>query len=313
MKAKLLMTMAAATMLLAGCGNDENESVNCGPVKLRLTSGVEVQTRATHDMDTQLPDNEQIHVWVDDAKDTQLIVGKENLYENNMLTADGNGNLTGDPMYFPQTGNAVNIYALHTNATLSGKTFPTTKLTHTVAADQRSSVTTTGAGYQGSDLTWAKIAPQARTKSNVLLTFEHLLSKVEIILKTGNGSPTISQMEITGTQPSAEFTPSKTEDLAVTATGAATSIETDHDVTTGGDVLNEAVIVPQALPQGTKFIRLTTTDGGTLTWSLDKSTTFEAGKKYHYTVTANLTGLTVTSNITDWMSTASVTGNAEMQ
>ena len=60
-----LLFFAAAALTLAACSNDEN--LNDGPVELRLSSGIEVQTRATHNLDTQLKDGEQVHVWVDDA------------------------------------------------------------------------------------------------------------------------------------------------------------------------------------------------------------------------------------------------------
>ena len=46
MKAKLFMTMAAATMILAGCNNDENEITDSWNGEIRLTSGVTAQTRA---------------------------------------------------------------------------------------------------------------------------------------------------------------------------------------------------------------------------------------------------------------------------
>ena len=47
MKAKLFMTMAAATMILAGCSNDENEVTDNWNGEIRLTSGVTVQTCPT--------------------------------------------------------------------------------------------------------------------------------------------------------------------------------------------------------------------------------------------------------------------------
>lgn len=320
MKTTLIITIAAAALAMAGCNS--NEVPDNGPVQLRLTSGIKVQTRATHSLDRQFKTGEVIHLWVDDAKDTQAQVDRENLYEDNKLTADGSGNLTGrSPMYFPQTGNGVNIYALHTNAAISGA-FPATELTHTVAADQKITTTTAGNGYQGSDLAFAKSTGVARAKNPVALTFTHLLSKVEVVLVTGNGSPEISKMEILNTKLEAKFTPDKTTPFAVTAAGVPAPIEIDPEVTSSVNAegnnealkkLNEAVIVPQTLAENSPFIQLTTTGGGILTYPLAASATFEAGKKYRYTVTANLTGLTVTSEITEWGDGGTVVGNAEMQ
>ena len=118
MKAKNYILFAAA-LILAACSNDElpTDDPNA-PVEIRLTGGLEVQTRTSHDLDTQLKNGEQVHVWVDDAKNMQTTVTTENLYQDKVLTADGNDALTvkdGEEMYFPQTGNAVNIYAIHGN------------------------------------------------------------------------------------------------------------------------------------------------------------------------------------------------------
>lgn len=325
MKKGLFMTMAAATLLLAGCSNDENEMDNWNG-EIRLSSGIDVQTRATHNLDATLKEGETVHVWVDDAKDTQTTVTTENLYENNLLTVGGSGSLSGGAtMYFPQSGNQVNIYALHTNATISNNTFPG-ELTHTVDTDQRSSASTAGQGYQGSDLVFAKSPAVTRTSSAVRLNFTHLLSKIEVVLVQGNGTPTIDKVEILNTKLSAKFTPSKTDEFSVTADGTITGnnpIQIDNELTSkenatktgddGGKVLNEAIIVPQTLNSGTAFIRITTTDKGILTYSLQPEKEFAPKTKYRYTVTANLTGLTVTSEITPWTGGEGGEGTAVME
>lgn len=327
--------MAAAAMILAGCSNDENETMDNGPVEIRLTSGLEVQNRATHNLDEKLCMNEIVHVWVDDAEDQKTDVTSKNLYENNLLVVN-EGKLStidateiptgGEAMYFPSTGNGVNIYALHTNATWTGNTFPTSELTHTVFQDQQCSVSKPGEGYQGSDLVYAKLTNVERTKDEVKLTFKHLLSKIEVVLVHGAGNFKISKVEILNTKLNAKFTPSKENDFSVTADGTITDNnpimidkgETAKDIAEKtddtGKVLNEAIIVPQELAAGTDFIRITTEEGGILTYSLPEAKTFEPGKKYRYTITVNLTGLTVTSKIEDWGKVGDpITGTAEMK
>lgn len=322
MKTKSFMTMAVAMLVFAGCSNDENEMDNWNG-EIRLTSGIEVQTRATHNLDELLKKGESVRIWVDDAKDPQATVSKENLYENNVLAVGINGALSGGTtMYFPQSGNKVNIYALHTNATLNDNAFPGSELTHEVAQDQRSTVIESGKGYQGSDLVFAKSASVVRTSSAVSLTFAHLLSKIEVVLVAGDGlqANEIKTVEILNTKLSAMFTPSKTADFNVTADGTTTPIMIDNGTTLASDVadktkmvLNEAIIVPQTLTSGTEFIRITTTDGGVLTYSLEEDKTFAEKTKYRYTVTANLTGLTVTSTISAWGEGAGGSGNAVMK
>lgn len=318
---KNYILFAAAALMLGACSNDENLDNLNGPVELRLTSGLEVQTRATHSLDTQLKNGEEVHVWVDDAKNTQTTVTKENIYENCILTAGDNGALSGETMYFPETGNQVNIYAIHGNFGDADFTdFWSAEQTHTIVQDQKSS----GDGYAKSDLVYAKHTNVARTKQAVNLEFRHLLSKIEVVLVQGEGQPVIDKVEILNTKLDAKFTPSKTDDFTLTASGESNPIVIDTDLTTKTDAegtdeskkkLNEAIIVPQDLTKGTPFIRVTTAEGGKLIYRLPENKTFDPAKKYRFTVTANLTELKVVSaKITDWTKeTGDENGTAEME
>lgn len=312
---KNYILFAAAALMLGACSNDENLDNLNGPVELRLTSGLEVQTRATHNLDTQLKNGEKVHVWVDDAT-----TDKE-LYADNTLTAGDGGALTsGIPMYFPETGNGVDIYAIHGNFGADFTDFWSAGQTHTVAQDQKSS----GDGYAKSDLVYAKHINVARTKQAVNLEFRHLLSKIEVVLVQGEGKPTIEKVEILNTKLDAKFTPFKTDDFTLTASGESNPIVIDTDLTTKTDAagtdeskkkLNEAIIVPQDLTNGTPFIRVTTAEGWELIYRLPENKTFDSAKKYRFTVTANLTELKVVSaEITDWTKeTGDDNGTAEME
>lgn len=325
---KKYLFFAAATLLLAACSNESDILPDGSPTEIRLSSGIEVQTRATHNLDTQLKSGEQVHVWVDDAKDQQTTVTTENLYANNVLTAGGSGVLSGGTaMYFPQTGNAVNIYALHGNLGAQDWTgsFWGQSVTHTVATNQQTGQAADG--YALSDLVYAQSAGVARTSSAVNLSFKHLLSKMEVVLVQGSGSPTIAKAEILNTQLEAVFTPNKGSAFSVTASGTITDgnpIQIDCGTTSKGDaaktdtdegkVLNEAIIVPQTLAINTPFIRITTSEGGVLIYRLPEEKTFDADKKYRYTVTANLTDLSVSAEITNWTpNTGDDNGTAEME
>lgn len=329
MKTILFVTMAAVALIAAGCSNDEGEPADNWNGEIRLSSGIEVQTRATHNLDVALKAGEKVHVWVDDAGNSS------SLYENNEMTVGANkSDLSGGiAMYFPQTGNKVNIYALHTTSTYlpTNNSFPTNELTHTVATDQQT--TASGTGYQGSDLVYAKLTEVERKSTATNLSFNHLLSKIEVVLKEGVGesdfltSEKINKVEILSTLPDAKFTltkesaaygknADKTDGIAITAGGTATPITIDKDVTDGSEELNEAIIVPQALDGSTTpvpFIQITLNSGGVFTYNLQTTTTFESGKKYKYVITANQTGLTVTSSISPWGSgTGDDNGKAEM-
>lgn len=289
------------------------------PVEIRLTSGLQVQTRATHNLDTQLKNDEKVYVWVDDAGSG---VASPELYAKNELTADGSGNLSGGTaMYFPSTGNAVNIYAIHGNLT-ENTTFWAQSQTHTVATDQTSG--DNKKGYATSDLVYCKKDNVARTSQAVNLQFSHLLSKMEVVLVQGDGAPSISKVEILNTKLQATFTPDKTNGCQVTAAGEisgdtrnAITIDnstTESANTSSNPTLNEAIIVPQTIAKDTQLFRITTNNGGTLYYKVpDGGVTFDGSKKYRYTITAKLTGLTVTCSISDWTSAGDATsGDAVM-
>ena len=58
-----LLLFAAAALTLAACGNDEN--LNDGPVPIRLSSSLEVQTRAATDIQGNAFDaNEKVDVFI---------------------------------------------------------------------------------------------------------------------------------------------------------------------------------------------------------------------------------------------------------
>lgn len=325
MKARNYIFFAATALVLAACSNDElpTDDPNT-PVEIRLTSGIEVQTRASHNLDTQLKNGEQVHVWVDDAGN---VVDKE-LYKDRELTAGENHTLTGETMYFPQTGNAVNIYAIHGNfgeaTDWTEGVFWGEEITHTVEQNQKTGQETDG--YAKSDLVYAQSTGVARTKNTIPLTFKHLLSNIEVVLVKGAGSPEISKMEILNTKLEAVFTPNKESEFQVIVNGTdgGNPIEIDTDLTSAADAtetdenkknLNEAIIVPQTLTSGEAFIRVTTAEGGELIYRLPETKTFDPGKKYRYTITANLTELKVVSaKITDWTKeTGDDDGTAEME
>jgi len=287
MKAIHYMLFAAAVLILAACSKEEIPNAPDAQVELRLTSALEVQTRAAHGFDTQLKEGEKVHVWVDDA------TTDEPLYSSNTLTAGNDGALTGgETMYFPATCNSASIYAIHGNfaENTDYTNFWGAEQTHTVMQHQRSD----GRGYAQSDLVYCKLSNVSRNgnPTTVGLTFKHLLSKVEVVLVQGVGKPTISKAEILNTRLNATFTPDKTDEtVTVTASGTTgeNPIEIDNDLS---DV-NEAVIVPQTLKKGTEFIRITITEGEELVYKLPAEKTFESGKKYRFTITVEKGNLIV--------------------
>lgn len=323
---KSYILFAVTALILAACSNDENLDNPNAPVELRLTSSLEVQTRAVaYTQGTSLAEGEQVYAWVDDA-------GNNNpKYQARELTATTGGGFTYTPMYFPQTNNGVSIYAMHGKFDPSfseGNAFPGTDgVAFTVVADQSGM----GTAYTNSDLLYAARQNVARTKDNVELTFYHMLSKMEIAIVRGAGAPELAAddaVAITDVVTDGTFKPTKTDiadqatrQAMITAGSTQAAMLVSQKTCTGfgaADVdYNEAIIVPQDMVG--KKIEFKLADGGTLSYTIPAFTgtpgkaVFESGKRYIYHITLKLTGLEVTAQIEDWTDGGSESGTAEME
>lgn len=336
MNTRLFVTIATAALILAGCANDENGTDN-GPVKIRLTSGVEVQqprASTTLTQSTSITAGEVVSVWVDDAG---TMSDPTPLYKANQLTATAQNGFSGSDMFFPKTGNKVNIYAVHGNFTTPFKAeeaFPSSDLgvEYEVAADQSKAG---GTAYTNSDLLYAykKDVSRNGNPTEVQLTFYHMLSKLELAIVKGEGAPELAAtgaVKLGGVTLKGNFTPSTSVDMstqsdragmlkAISSQGVSGDMTlgqtTCEDFTNAKVSYNEAILVPQDMKD--KVLTFTLADGGTLKYTIPEFTStgaaiFESGKKYQYHITLNLTGLTVTSTIEDWAAVGPVPGKAEM-
>lgn len=311
--------LAAATLSLGACSYDSEQPVPAQEeVELRFSSSLELLTRAayTKTQDTQIADGEIVYAWVDEAKSS----GAVEYIQAWKLTADGNGNFPADKKVkklYPVSGNPIDVYAIHGNfATTPSGTFPTSAITHNVNTDQ-----STEANYAVSDLLYATGANLKRQTAAHLLTFSHLLSKIEVYLVAGTGTEdselATATVSIMNTKPTASVTLSKTAAPTIAVSGSATEIaakmqhETDVNVTIGSDgtpsparAFAEAIIVPQWVSSTgasggdeVDFVKITI---GTSSYTAKVSKEFTAGNRYTYNVVVNKSGIELTSTITPW-------------
>ena len=316
--------MTAAMMILAGCSNDENEITDNWNGEIRLTSGVTAQTRSNTQA-TQIQEGETVYVWADKASPTTEYIRAWT------LTAGSSNDFTGTSQYYPTDGSSLDFYALHGNfapGAFTDTAFPTSAIVHSVESDQSN---TNMKNYAKSDLLYAVKKGVTRSKDAVELTFYHMLSKVEVVLKSGNGTPDLTGAAVTivGTQLKADFTPSKNADMtdqsdragmiAITESDNAAAPITIRTVTTTDFDSNtdygEAVVLPeQTLNENSAFIQVELSNDAVFTYKIPagETLTLESGKKYTYKITVNQTGLTVTSKIENWTEVAKE-GDAEME
>ncbi|MCD8092450.1 MAG: fimbrillin family protein [Bacteroides sp.] len=340
MRTRILLTIAATATILAGCSNEEtNEAIDNWNGEIRLSSGLAVQTRADASTGTQgdkIVSGQTVYVWANEA-----ITATTAHIKAWALTADGsNGLSSNSSKFYPSNGNNLHFYAIHGNFGSTSFTDGTTELPssleHTVETTQYDTANsgTEMDGYLKSDLLYAVKKDVARSNSAVSLTFYHLLSKVRIVLKKGDGEPDLTGATVTieGTKPKATFTLVTTDELSSSTTWSSIVTVKNSDDNTASPITiktetiedfnsvssyGEGIIVPQTVSANTAFIKVKlATDKGGTTFTYNAPSgglPFESGKMYTYSITVKSTGLTVTSSMQDWTSAGDAsTGDATM-
>lgn len=325
MKTKAFMAMAALALVATACSNDEESDNWAG--EIRLSSGLTVQQIVSRSINTdlqgvQIANGNHVGFFINE----DVTSNPSTTYPQNLdYTANGSGGFNGTTVYFPQSGKGVNIYAYapyKADLELNGN------YAFTVKADQSSAD-----NYIASDLLWGQpmkeksdnpgtyvtANPVARTKNNVNVSFSHLLSKIEVELTAGSGlTPDDfkgATLSIQNTKPSTTLTLAN-GNISEASGDAIDIIAAKYGTSTTPTLTAAAIVVPQIVAKGTKFMKLHLATGGDLYYTLPNGDdlTLENGKIYKYTITVNLTSLTVTSSITEWVSIGGspITGTATM-
>lgn len=335
MRTPTFMIMAAFALIAAGCGNDENEMTTTDDLngEIRLSSGIDVQTRTEADaaQSRQIAAAQAVGVFITDAvaADGTPVGG------NLQYTADGSGGLTlagttppqPVPCYPNVADSKVSICAYQPYdalaATDGGYTF-------SVAADQNASAK----AYYDSDLLYSASTAYARSKDAHTLTFTHMLSKVVCTLTAGAGAPSVDAATVEIVKPviSGTFAPSAgTFTTSTTVPGEDAKVVMNNSVVAGTYI---AVVPPQEFVAGANFLKITLkkrdgnadalVDAGTFYYKYKKAEaaggeavaarlSLDAHKVYTFKVKVNLTGVEVTSEITDWIPGAGdADGEADM-
>ena len=156
-----------------------------------------------------------------------------------------------------------------------------------VKADQ-----STKAGFEGSDFISAKA--QTVQFDNPTLEFSHRTARITVLLKPGDGIPSV-----TGA------------DVSVTGLGTDNGNPATIKTYAPGSDTYEALTAPQTVKANTPFIQVDL-GGGTYYFRPKNDVVLAAGSRYTYTVNVNATGLTLEGcTIGDWIEGNGESGTAE--
>ncbi len=314
MKKEYLMFAFIATAMLTACsGNDDainigtNENWN-GEIKLRSNIAT---TRATFGQNTQVLPNQTLYLWVDDTNEPNKISGiagtaYRELYNCVHMTSDGNGGFTNfsEDVYYPVTGNSVNLYSLNANPDSSnamnlgyaacfarGGDFPT------YFVQKTDSLQNTAMRYAKNDLLLASNIQKARNHMAANLTYKHLLSQIVVV---ANSSFTIKDCRIIGVKRlgAVSITRKRLEAPVVNISAAPNDVGNIIMGTTNDSI--EAVIIPQTIEANKAFLQFTVQDGGTFTYQLPATKNFESGHKYRFEIKFEQTEPVIQTSVMNW-------------
>lgn len=285
-----ISALLALSIAFAGCSNDQNlpETDNDGRVALRVSSGIEVQTRAH---DEQWDAGDAIGIYMLDGGTAEAANKK---YATESTGTSGSFSAAdGQTIYFPVDGSQRDFIAYYPYCTeLTGNLY---------AVDVRNQAVQKDIDLMGAK----KVTGKIKNDPAVAFEFQHKLVKLYLTIKPDDVSlfaDDMKGMEI-------DITNQKTKATYDVVAGGPVSVDTEDNtpasvrlLTDADGTSSEGIVLPNATTEDMQFVfRLSR--GTKFTWDIRKaelSQLFEAGSKYVYTITIGLTGIEVTSSVKDW-------------
>lgn len=310
---KKYFILAAVALTMAACSNDEGANIaNDGTI--RLTTGVAGGTRTVDQtvQATQIVNGGS--VWVEftttattpnqgetagntDAGDGKWTTTASPNTASAAYTADGSGNLSStSPTKWPLQSASTETVSIEAWAPFTAKPALGSGQ-FTVQADQ-----STEANYAASDYLYGSRAAfgNSAISSPVLVTFNHMLSKINVKVSNSDGS------SVTGAK--VEFGPT-TMDLqgilqansSVIATGAAPQGSITM-ATLDANATASCIIIPQTINAGQVLFTITL-GSDTYTCTATAAKTYDPTKVYTYNLSiSDGTTIVLSEQINDWTS-----------
>ena len=284
----------AGMIFLSGCSKMETQSEG---LPIRISASLNVYTRAT---DNSFEQGDALGLYL--VKWTSgtpgILQGTGNYGDNLSFSLTSSGWQTSTTAKYPQDGEKLDFYAYHpyvSSSALDGEGYRV----HRTATDQRQE-----SAYKGSDLLMASASGVSAGTSAVHLQFSHMLSKMEIELKAGEGL-TLEEL----TEAAITIKGVKTSGKVHLSSKAYQTDETKEDViahgtfslAAGGEKLTgvSAIVYPQEIASGAELIEIGLGEEKYL-FTTTKPITLQAGYKSIFTITLSRNSLSVETGVTDW-------------
>lgn len=284
----------AGMIFLSGCSKMETQSED---LPIRISASLNVYTRAT---DNSFEQGDVLGLYL--VKWTSgtpgILQGTGNYGDNLSFSLTSSGWQTSTTAKYPQDGEKLDFYAYHpyvSSSALDGEGYRV----HRAATDQRQE-----SAYKGSDLLMASASGVSAGTAAVHLQFSHMLSKMEIELKAGEGL-TLEEL----TEATITIKGVKTSGKVHLSSKACQTDETKEDViahgtfslAAGGEKLTgvSAIVYPQEIASGAELIEIGLGEEKYL-FTTTKPITLQAGYKSIFTITLSRNSLSVETGVTDW-------------
>lgn len=306
---------ACAALLLAACTNDDalsgtdSEHHSNTPVTFnaRVQATPATRTAIGANGQTVWADGDAVSVFMLEAGEAMpdgILTGADNVKYN--VAASGALSPAGTPVYYPLTGKVdfIALYPYSNKGTENGKI--TDEYKYPISLTDQSQP-------KAIDVLYAKATEREKSQNLVALEFGHVLSKIKLDIKPGNGmtgltADQITAVTITGMPASATLalqdgtlTPGTTDDISAVKEAKPSTVVT---------ATFTALVPPQAADSYTRSV-IVTVNGEEYTGTIPATDAYASNEMWTYPVTVLKRDIDVGEpEITPWTTNDHSTGTA---
>lgn len=289
---KKILFLAAATLTLAACSNDDNyiDQPVVSAAQISATIGNSAVSRAS---ETSWEDGDEIGI---------TMKGDGVNYVNVKYTTDvaADGIFTGSPMYFKNGKDFVTLTAYYPYNSFEGEDGDAPDEDGIIGASTAAE-NQTADNQRDIDFLYVSRDDIQGSKPKVELQFEHKMAKLTLIFKSGNDATEVSKItsyEIEGLKLDGTFD-TATGVCAANGNAATLHIYLPAGSVTDGEAVAPLILFPQ-VPDGTVKLKITDTDSQDYAGTLSFKDGIVSGTNYQYTVTVTKKELSVKPSIKPW-------------